>query len=123
MCNRCHEYVVKEMDIKDTDLPNLPYTEVKWFCIFEGCPCGNKKVRDYGLPGYLFDPTKRRTTKHGWKGGWFSVSNHYRACSRHWVLIKRKAVDWPDFSEENAKSKFKPIDKVSKPKKKKKLLY
>lgn len=120
MCSRCHEYVVKEMDVKDSDLPGLPFSLVKWNCIFSGCSSSNKRVRDYGVPGYLFDPVKRRELPLGWRGGWFLTRDHVYACSKHWHLMDQNILTWPECTAEDVLSKLVPLDKNLKPKKKKK---
>lgn len=95
------------MDIKETDLEYLPFKWVKWHCIIPGCR-GGSRVKDYGIPGYYFDPCKRRITKNGWRGGWFS-NHHTLACCRHFDMIKARTLEFPDTSPEVAASKFVPI--------------
>jgi hypothetical protein len=110
MCQRCQQEVAG-MDIKATDLQYLPFKWVKWQCIVPDCK-GGCKVKDYGIPGYYFDPVKPRITKEGWRGGWFS-NDHTYACSRHFNLIKARKMEFPDTSPEVAATKFVEVKKKS----------
>lgn len=92
------------MDIRDTDLPNLAFTMVKWFCIVDGCR-GHAKVRDYGIGGYYYWPVKVIRKKDGWRGGWFNNSHVYLCC-KHWEPVMNLIIDPPDTSDENRMSKF-----------------
>lgn len=84
MCQNCYKIVLTEMDIRDTDLPNLPYTVVKVQCVVPGCDHGFK-ARDYGIAPYYYWPVKILYKKNeSWKGGWFDASNHPIVCNRHW---------------------------------------
>lgn len=83
MCKRCDK-VVQEMDILDTDLPNLPYILKKWKCWVPDCR-GGKAVRDYGIAPFYWDPVKVKRLANGrWRGGWFEVTGHWYMCSRHY---------------------------------------
>lgn len=93
MCKQCHEFVVKEMDIRMSDLEHLPYTWCKWRCIVPNCR-GGCRVKDYQNAPYFFDPAKPRENieRNSWRGGWFDASEHFYICSRH-------AKDWEKIVE------------------------
>lgn len=109
MCKRCADEV-KAMDIRDTDLPMLPYKEAHWQCIVPGCK-GKCKVRDYGIAPYYYWPVKvRYIHKHkmshaGWRGGWVDSMHHAYMCSKHWDPIMTRKMAMPDHSEEVCMSK------------------
>lgn len=86
MCHDCDKEVI-EMGILESDLPNLPYTPVRWFCMVEGCKC-KTTVRDYGIAPLYYWPVRIRRDKDGtWYGGWASCLHGY-ICSRHFKEYK-----------------------------------
>lgn len=97
------------MDIRDSDLPYLPYKEVWQYCIVDGCK-GRCKMRDYGLFPYYWWPVKVRYSERGYRGGWSHFMHRY-ACSKHWKQIQKREIDWPESSEEFCLSKFVPVIK------------
>ena len=113
MCLKCFE-VIKDMDIRDSDLPNLPFTMVKWHCLVPGCKA-HTKVRDYGLVPFYYWPVKVRYYKDGkWRGGWLENAGHWYLCSKHWKPVVSRQIPCPDHSEAACISKFVKIDKQTK---------
>lgn len=75
------------MDIRESDLPGLPYKPMRWFCMVEGCTC-KTTVRDYGIPPIYWWPIRIIREKNGdWRGGWTSALHGY-ICSRHFKEYK-----------------------------------
>lgn len=108
MCGRC-DRDVKEMDIRDTDLPNLPFKPGKWCCIVPGCK-GGAKIKDYGIWPYFYWAVKVRRHDNGdWHGGWFVATNHVYLCSKHWPMYRTSGLNTADIphSEEINLSKIK----------------
>lgn len=96
------------MDIRESDLPGLPFKVVYWFCIEEGCT--NKvRVRDYGISPYYWHPVKIHRSKKGWRGGWFGGMYHYHICSRCRKKYPENTIH--DYPEEVYLSRIKTIDK------------
>src|SRR5581483_9635789 len=108
MCQHCAQQV-KEMDIRDSDLPNLPYTEVYQYCIVPGCK-GRCNMRDYGQPDMYYWPVKVRYMPRGFRGGWCHATHAYR-CSKHWKLIKKRLMEIPEHDEATCLSRIVPIEK------------
>jgi len=104
MCHQCDKYILTDLDIKDSDLPYLPYKLVKWTCCMPGCKCGTS-IRDYGLGDYYYWPVKVRRMKNGWRGGWMECS-HWYLCSRHYKLFQDRQLALPYLNYKLAKSKF-----------------
>ena len=83
MCHRCEKIVITDIDVRESDLPYLPFKLVKWCCFVDGCK-GAVRARDYGISPFYFDMAKRRSSiKKGWRGGWFDASAHFYVCSKH----------------------------------------
>lgn len=82
MCHHCDKQV-SEMDIRDSDLPNLPYKLVKWKCIVKNC---NRftRMKDYGI-----DPLYHWGKK---KNKWISVMLHFFLCPKHWPIYNRRHI-------------------------------
>ncbi len=115
MCKSCDK-TVREMDVRDTDLPQLPYTVMKWCCIVPDCK-NHTKVHDYGISPLYYWPIKIRRLEDGsWRGGWFGATNHFYVCSKHWPLFKKGDLKYKDIehNEEICFSKIKPITKHKK---------
>jgi len=79
------------MGVLESDLPNLPYTLVKWKCMCIGCK-GATKLRDYGIAPFYYWPVKvvRSRDKAGvttWRGGWTNMEHGY-ICSKHFPQYK-----------------------------------
>lgn len=92
MCKRCDKEV-SEMGILESDLVNLPYKPVKWFCLVEGCNC-NTIVRDYGISPIYFWPVIVRRKEGGlWRGGWTSCLHGY-ICSKHFKQYKTDHISF-----------------------------
>lgn len=108
MCHQCASEV-KEMDIRDSDLPYLPFKEVWEYCIVPGCK-GRCKMRDYGISPYYYWPVKISNTKHGFRGGWVHACHGY-LCSKHWKPIVKRQMEMPERTEEICLSRFKPVVK------------
>lgn len=89
MCGICQKEV-SEQDIRESDLPALPFKEVKWRCIVPGCK-GGARLRDYGNAPYYYWATKEVKDHSGYtrRGGWFNIAVHYYLCSRHWKQAER----------------------------------
>jgi|ERR1700761_1606158 len=102
MCERCDNVVIGEMDIRDTDLPNLPFKTGKWSCIVPGCK-GGAKIRDYGIGPFFYWAVRVIRGEKGWRGGWFSAPNHTYMCSKHWPMYKKGTLpkDIPHSEEIN----------------------
>lgn len=87
MCDRCDKEVI-EMGILDSDLPYLPYTLMKWYCMVDGCTC-SCRVRDYGIPPLYYWPVKIHRGKDGsWRGGWTTCFHGY-VCSKHFKELRQ----------------------------------
>lgn len=81
------------MGIMESDLQYLPFTEMRWRCVVEGCKCWGR-ARDYGISPFFWDPSKKKLFASGrWRGGWFDVCNHMRVCSKHGKLYDRLGHD------------------------------
>lgn len=138
MCQDCDKEVIN-MDIRESDLPNLPYTPVHWFCIVPNCNC-KTTVRDYGIAPIYWWPVKitrkERNTyeweedgtwKGGrkiqvWRGGWATALHGY-ICSKHWDEMKKTGWNkWHqeqlpatrELANEYLLTKIKPITKKKK---------
>lgn len=112
MCQHCEAEVIKQ-GIKESDLPLLSYTEVKWKCVVPGCR-GGCKLRDYGLDPFYYDIAKRRSDKEGntRRGGWWDMTCHYYLCGRHWKDSDRiRQMMQHRFNPEFFLSKIVPINK------------
>lgn len=114
------------MDIRDSDLQYLPFKMGKWLCVVKDCK-GYTGIKDYDLTPYYWNNVKRSRTSIGWRGGWFSVVNHFFICSRHvieyrelgWRMFKNKYL--PDgIDAEYKKSRIEISDKKQKTKHEKK---
>lgn len=106
MCKNCAQQV-KEMDVRDSDLPGLPYKVVHWNCIFPDCR-GHAMVRDYGLGPLYYWPVKvyYNDEKQKWRGGWFDAGAHLYLCSRHWDPAVNGQIPFPEHNQEIRLSKI-----------------
>jgi len=107
MCQKCDKEVI-EMDILESDLPNLPYKLVWWYCMVEGCKC-KTKMRDYGIPPIYYWPVRIIREKDGsWRGGW-TIATHGYICSKHLKEYKQRGRQ---FFRDNITTEEKLLAKV-----------
>lgn len=94
MCKFCDKAVL-DMDIQETDLPNLPYTLVRWACLIPGCRCKNTFLRDYGIAPYYYWPVKRvdMPKENRFKGGWVDSTWHWKLCFKHGAIYEKKGEE------------------------------
>jgi len=97
-----------DLGILESDLPNLPFKPVHWFCMVDGCNC-KTKVRDYGVSPIYWWPVKVRRNKDGsWRGGWSNCLHGY-ICSRHFREYK---ADHMTFMREHCRDHKKMFEKI-----------
>jgi len=104
MCKQCAQ-IIRDMDVRETDLPLLPHKSVKWHCIVPGCK-GCVTVRDYGITPYYYWPVKIRYTNEGYRGGWIDSTTHYYFCSKHWKPITKGEIIVPEYTPKLCASRF-----------------
>jgi hypothetical protein len=84
MCETCEKQII-EMDIRESDLPGLPYKLVKWKCVVKSCN-HYTRMKDYGLKPLFW-------WARGGKFKWVDITIHFLLCHKHSKIWNKRHVE------------------------------